>query len=315
MFFDANGDGRALLGTPTLGAPGTPLYDKDWAFELPRSYRADDLSTKPAVQRSLRRLSEAQLRVYQNYYFNCIRDVDRHVGAMLDAIDRLGFARNTIVVVTADHGERGAAHGGMLGKGADIYKEALRVPLIVRHPDVRGGGVTDALAAGIDLAPTLLGFAGLSDAERAQRYPDLHGFDFRAVIADARARTPRDERGILFNYGTPSGALNASGPAPGNTARGLIRGVFDGRYKFGRYFRLTEHHEPRDWETLLAHNDIELYDTQADPDEIVNLAFRPEEQKARILELNAKVNALIDTEVGVDDGAMYPGPTASYTLS
>ncbi len=315
MFFDAIGDGRALVGTPTLGAPGTPLYDKNWAFELPRSYRADDLSTKPAVQRSFRPLSESQLRVYQNYYFNCVRDVDQHVGAMLDAIDRFGLARNTIIVVTADHGERGAAHGGMLGKGADIYKEALRVPLIVRHPDVRGGGVTDALAAGIDLAPTLLGFAGLSDAERAQRYPDLHGFDFRAVIADARARTPRDERGILFNYGTPSGALNADGPAPGNTARGLIRGVFDGRYKFGRYFRLTEHHEPRDWETLLAHNDIELYDTQADPDEIVNLAFRPEEQKARILELNAKVNALVDTEVGVDDGAMYPGPTASYTLS
>jgi arylsulfatase len=103
-------------------------------------------------------LDEAQLRVYQNYYFNCIRDVDQHVGAMLDAVEKLGFTHNTIVVVTADHGERGGAHGGMLGKGADIYKETVRVPLIVRHPDVRGG-LTDALAGGVDLAPTLLGFA------------------------------------------------------------------------------------------------------------------------------------------------------------
>jgi arylsulfatase len=318
MFFDAEGDGGGLVGTPTLGAPGTPLYAKDWGFDLPRSYRADDLSTKPAVQRGAagsleaRPLSEAQLRVYQNYYFNCIRDVDQHIGALLDTLDRLGLASNTLVVTTADHGERGGAHGGMLGKGADIYKETLRVPLIVRHPDVRGGSLTDALAGGIDLAPTLLGFAGLSDAERAQRYPDLHGVDVRAAVADARARTARDERGILFDYGTPGGSVNDKGPVAGNTTRGLIRGVFDGRYKLGRYFRATEHHVPRDWDTLVAHNDLELYDTAEDPDEIVNLAARPDEQKARILELNTKVNALIETEVGADDGAMYPGPTELY---
>jgi arylsulfatase len=52
--------------------------------------------------------------------------------------------------------------------------------------------------------------------------------------------------------------------------RGIIRGVYDGRYKFARYFKISEHHEPRDWSTLTAHNDLELYDTQADPDEIVN---------------------------------------------
>jgi arylsulfatase len=316
MFFDSRGQGGTLAGTPTLGAPATPLYEKDWHFDLPRSYRADDLSTKPPIQRPQRPLTEAQLRVYQNYYFNCIRDVDRHVGTVLDAVTRLGFADNTIIVVTADHGELAGAHGGMLGKGADIYKETLRVPLIVRHPDVRSSGPTDALVGSIDLAPTLLGFAGLNDAERLQGYPDLHGVDVGPVIADARARTARDQRGILFNYGTPAGGLGPNGStlANGSGVRTLIRGVFDGRYKFGRYFRLTEHHRPLDWETLLAHNDLELYDTQADPDEIVNLAFRPEEHKARILELNAKLNALMDAEVGADDGAIY-GPGTSYILS
>jgi arylsulfatase len=314
MFFDARGTGTALAGAPTLAAPGTPLYDKEWAFDLPRSYRADDLSQKPAVQRTFRPLSEAQLRVYQNYYFNCIRDVDQHVGTVLDAIDRLGLARNTIVMVSADHGERAGAHGGNIGKGADVYKETVRVPLIVRHPDVRRGGQTEALACGVDLAPTILKFAGLNGTERSQRYPDLHGVDVSAAVADPIARSGRDERGILFNYGTPSGALPPDEATRGKGPRAIIRGVFDGRYKFARYFRITEHHQPQDWDSLLAHNDLELYDTQADPDEVTNLAFRPDEQKTRILDLNAKVNALLNTEVGVDDGAMYPGPTESYTL-
>ncbi|HZF31155.1 MAG TPA: sulfatase-like hydrolase/transferase [Gammaproteobacteria bacterium] len=319
MFFDSEGDGGGLAGTPTLGAPGTPLYEKDWGFDLPKSYYKDDLSTKPAVQRPFSRMDAAQLKVYQNYYFNCIRDVDTHLGALLDALDRLDLARNTVVVTTADHGERGGAHGGMIGKGADIYKETVRVPLIVRHPDVRSGGLTDALAGSVDLVPTLLGFAGLDDAARAARYPSLHGVDLRPAIASARGRTARDERGILFNYTTPGGGLTADGPAttgPGSQVRGVIRGVYDGRYKFGRYFKISEHHEPRDWDTLVAHNDLELYDTSNDPDEIVNLAFdKPEAQKAKILELNAKVNALVDGEVGADDGAMYPGETSRYVLS
>jgi len=134
--------------------------------------------------------------------------------------------------------------------------------------------------------------------------------DLSAVVADARANTARDQRGILFNYGTPPGGPNASG----SPVRGLIRGVFDGRYKFGRYFRITEHHEPRDWDTLLAHNDLELYDTHEDPDEIVNLASHPETHQARILELNARVNALIDAEIGVDDGSMYPGGASKHAL-
>ena len=207
----------------------------------------------------------------------------------------------------------------MLGKGADIYKETVRVPLIVRHPDVRGGDLTDALAGGIDLAPTLLGFAGLERrGARRTLSRACTASILRRAISSARGRTARDERGILFNYSTPGGGLGTDGPAttgPGSTARGVIRGVFDGRYKFGRYFKISEHHEPRDWETLVAHNDLELYDTQADPDEIVNLAFKPDGQKAQILELNTKVNALIDGEIGADDGAMYPGETSRYLLT
>jgi arylsulfatase len=315
MYFDATGTGGVNRGTPTLGAPGIPFYDKDWDFPLPRSYYEDDLSTKPAVQRPGIAMDEAAWRRYRNYYFNCICDVDRHIASVLDAVDALGLAQNTIVVLTSDHGERNGAHGGMRGKGADIYSETVRVPLIIRHPDVGSGGTTDALASGIDLVPTLLGFAGVSDGARAERYPYLHGIDVGAAVADASARTERDGLGLLFNYGTPGNALGPDGPAAGDSSRVLIRGVFDGRYKFGRYFRLSDHHQPRDWETLIARNDLELYDIAADPNEIVNLANRPEEHKARILSLNAHVNTLINREIGVDDGSIYPGPAALYSSS
>lgn len=315
MFFDATGTGGSNRGTPVMEAPGIPLYQRDWDLPLPISFYEDDLSTKPAVHRPPNQLDEEGWRAYQNYYFNCIVDVDRHIGTVLDAVDRLGLADDTIVVLTADHGERGGAHGGMRGKGADIYNETVRVPLIVRHPDVADGGPTDALASGIDLAPTLLGFAGVDDATRAERYPQLHGVDISSTVASSSQRTERDDRGILFNYGTPGAqSLTEDGPVPGDTRRGLIRGVHDGRYKFGRYFHVTEHHQPRDWQTLLEHNDLELYDTYSDPNELVNLAYRPEERRELILRLNEKVNSLIDEEIGDDDGSLYPGPTSIYNL-
>ena len=326
MFYESpneasgSGPGRNRVG-PLKEPPLVPPYLKTWNLPLPRSLYKDDLSTKPGVQRSVAGAGpygkvgaedEDEWQIYQNYYFNCIRDVDKHIATVLDALERFGLADRTIVFLTSDHGEQGGAHH-LKGKGPYIYKECVRVPLVVRTPGMRGGRSTRALAGSVDLTPTILGYAGLKDVERSAKYPYLHGVDLSPAIANATARTDRDERGILFDYMTP-GFVRSTGPLTSDERRVLIRGVFDGRYKFGRYFRVTEHHIPRDWDTLLAHNDLELYDTQADPDEIVNLAHKPEEHRDLILALNDKVNALIDGEVGADDGSIYPGPTEQYDL-
>lgn len=92
----------------------------------------------------------------------------------------------------------------------------------------------------------------------------------------------------------------------------LFRGVHDGRYKFARYFAPSQHHTPRTWEQLTAHNDLELYDTRSDPDELVNLAARPEAHRDLLLRINQQTNRLVAAEVGVDDGASLPGPTEQY---
>jgi arylsulfatase len=90
--------------------------------------------------------------------------------------------------------------------------------------------------------------------------------------------------------------------------RGQMRCVNDGRYKFARYFKATDHHRPRDWATLNARNDLALYDLQADPGETNYMAADRAAVKDTPLAMNAKLDRLIEREIGVDDGSSLPGP-------
>lgn len=334
--------------SPMSPPPVDDLYNKNWDLPLPKSYYSDKLAGKPWAQTSYKEIcaalfgridgdDEQRWRRYQSYYFNCIRDVDRHVLAVLETLRKLKLDENTIIIYTADHGDMLGAHG-LRQKGPFMYKENVRVPFIVRHPDAKSGFQTSALGGAIDLAPTLLSFAGLSDEQRRQRYPDLKGHDLSAAVASASARTKRDAAGHLYDYNTTlyidpevaktffamgvqaswwstiKSSLEHGRVSVDLHNPGLFRGVNDGRYKFARYFAPSKHHIPKDWDTLVKNNQLELYDTQADPDEVVNLAAQPEKHKDLILSLNAKTNALIMDEIGFDDGREHPGPGFMYQL-
>ena len=67
---------------------------------------------------------------YINYYLNCLRDVDRHIGTILNALEASGQADDTIIVFTADHGDMLGAHG-MRQKGIVPFKR--RVECAVRR--------------------------------------------------------------------------------------------------------------------------------------------------------------------------------------
>ena len=338
MFYDATGrQGQDRLHpdllAPLRREPADPIYETDNGFDLPESFYKDDLSTKPEAHRGIVRQSdsfygkidrsdEASWRRFVNYYYNCIRDVDRRLGEILWALEESGQMDDTIIIYTSDHGERAAAHG-MRQKAGTIYREEVNVPMIIVHPDLPGGRRTKRLMSAVDIAPTLMGLAGVAEAEREARFPGLPGIDLSAMIADPSAPTERDRRGHLFDYAVaymwePLGAF-ANYPKGVNgldkvfdlTKRRLHRGVHDGRWKFARYFAPAQHHTPEDWETLERLNDLELYDTEADPNELVNLASDPV-QRDNILRLNAMVNALIAAEIGRDDGREYPGDPALY---
>lgn len=95
--------------------------------------------------------------------------------------------------------------------------------------------------------------------------------------------------------------------APDMGKRGAMRSVFDGRYVFSRYFSPRQHNRPTTLEALYRLNDVELFDLQADPAEMNNLAWQRGRHTDLVMALNEKLNRLIDEEVGEDRGQMLPG--------
>jgi arylsulfatase len=91
------------------------------------------------------------------------------------------------------------------------------------------------------------------------------------------------------------------------TKRGAIRGVFDGRYRFARYYSPKQHNRPTSVDALFRLNDVELFDVEKDPLERNNLALERDKHAHVIDAMNAKLNELIDAEVGEDIGQMLPG--------
>ena len=87
--------------------------------------------------------------------------VDSNIGRILATLDKLGVANNTIVAITADHGEEFLDHG-QCGHYKTLYDEVLRVPLIIRYPGhVAAGRRVDGQVRLMDIAPTLVALAGL----------------------------------------------------------------------------------------------------------------------------------------------------------
>jgi arylsulfatase len=101
----------------------------------------------------------AELALLRALYAGEVAALDDELRALFGELERRGFLRDTVVVVTADHGEELGEHGG-LGHGRTLYNETLRVPLIVAGTGIDGGRVLDTNVSLVDLAPTLLDLLG-----------------------------------------------------------------------------------------------------------------------------------------------------------
>ncbi|MFZ5570936.1 MAG: sulfatase-like hydrolase/transferase [Thermodesulfobacteriota bacterium] len=342
MFYDTDAPGTAHQApkalTHVVREPSDPLYAKQWRFDLPANHTQPlDAPGRPPAHRDFLRSHDALVgeipneeprwRRRHNYYLNCLRDVDRNIAAVLAELDAAGLTDRTIVILTSDHGDMDGAHL-LHAKGAVSYREQNHVPLIVVHPAYPGGKQCRAVTSHVDLAPTLVALTGVAPGQRANIVKGVPGKDFSGVLAapqSADLTAVRD--GALFNYnmfayldgdflykavahikqgGNPR-QLKQAGIVPDMTKRGAVRMVYDGQYVFARYFSPKQHNRPKTLEELYRLNDVELFDVQADPLEMKNLAASGKQHRELVVAMNEKLNGLIDAEVGEDRGQMLPG--------
>jgi len=99
-------------------------------------------------------------------YYGMISQMDHQVGQILDALEKSGHADDTVVVFLSDHGDYLGDHG-IYGKGLS-YEGSIRVPLMFRGPGIQPGLRLGGVGTLLDLAPTLLEFAGISEPEGVQ---------------------------------------------------------------------------------------------------------------------------------------------------
>jgi len=107
------------------------------------------------------RLTEYDRKKLVAVYYGMISLMDKYIGRILDKLDELGLAEDTLVVFTSDHGHFFGQHG-LQAKGGFHYEDLIRLPFIVRYPGrVPAGRTSNAIQSLVDLAPTFLSFCGI----------------------------------------------------------------------------------------------------------------------------------------------------------
>ena len=138
-------------------------------------YDPDDVASPTREDGELDRLPPHFRRLYERkginidpyhaecaaHYYGLIEQIDDQVGRIMEALRRNGQDENTVVLVTADHGEALGDHW-MWGKGPYHYDSVVRVPLLISWPGRFPSGQThDGVVSLVDMAPTILDIAGV----------------------------------------------------------------------------------------------------------------------------------------------------------
>lgn len=160
-----NSDGQRDSSKPffmmvSMNPPHHPYSSLDDCMEedyaLYREKRTGELLIRENADTTMVKAASAP------YYFAQVTGVDREFGRILQALDSLGLAENTIVVFASDHGETMCSHGLSDPKNSP-YAESTDIPFIIRYPDKLKPKIEELLLSTPDIMPTLLGLSGLSD--------------------------------------------------------------------------------------------------------------------------------------------------------
>lgn len=241
------------FGEPMTRAPrGARYFLKKWD-------KAKEKKSRAQVERDIIHLYDSEIAF-----------VDRHVGAVLDTLEALGLADDTLVIVSADHGEGLWDHEDYRSHGHLVYEEQVHVPLLVRWPGVTPAGLRVSEPVPVmgvyGLLAHAYGLAGAGDQQSGDLYPWFTGAGEAAPLFVEERLDTVDMKVVL-----------------------------DGKWKL-----IDDRGRER----------VELYDLEADPDELTDLAEDEPERVARMLELLARQEAANDA---VRAGLEFEGGEAALS--
>lgn len=227
-------------------------------------------------------------RVLIDLYDDRIRDIDRILDRLLDRLQADGFLQDTVIVLTADHGEEFAEHGGWT-HSAKLYDELLRIPLMIKGPGLPQGAVIEEQVGLIDLAPTLLDLLDIDEK--------VESFQGTSLLPWLRGDRHGPAKEFVF-----SGEVHVGGRWP----------PFWGQdYRDRTLYRIRSCRSA-EWKYIWdeEENQEELYQLCLDPGETKNLAAHEPEhlrQFGSILrEHFSGLDPLEPTAVGVPDQPLTP---------
>ena len=238
-------------------------------------YSPETIKLRPNVPKDF---DNAKVRRDHAGYFAHISAQDAEMGRLMDKLDQLGIATNTIVCYSSDHGDM---LGSFKGRGKNKpFEESIHVPFVIRWP----GGIPasrrlDPLFSTVDIAPTLLGLAGLPVL------PQMQGFDFSGILRGKTAPGPDS----VFIMGGNGGDGGDEDQAPASrkgkrTARRKEEGWFGVRTARHTYAAQSSKGGRIPWV---------LYDNEKDPYQMHNLIDDPSCASLQ-KELDAKVESWIE---------------------
>ncbi len=246
-YLETRGDERPLFLTVGFYGPHCPYIAPrelfDYYYDILPEIEFTDEDKKdqmhPAIQRwyanrNLSEVSPADVRRIRAAYYAMVEILDRHVGKLLEVIDRTLGRENTLIVYTSDHGDNIGEHG--LFWKTNFYEGAARVPMVfVEDGRIESGRRIPETVSLLDLAPTFITYAD------APRLPLFDGLDLTPVLRDHAAADP--SRLVV------SMCSDIKGDSPSVMLR-------QGRFKFIRH---------------AGYGEPQLFDLDADPTELVDL--------------------------------------------
>jgi arylsulfatase A-like enzyme len=234
-------------------------HDDYYRLYMTRDYKGPRLIHPPAVTRGM---DEPEVEHARALYFGLVSMVDAWLGKLLDKVEALGLMRNTVILLTADHGTM-MGEQGQLHKGEDrIRTQVTRVPLMIYDPrqDHRGRRIR-GFVQHPDILPTLLELLGLQAPGR------VTGESMAPLIAGRRDGGLRDT--AVTGWGTHAAVRNAE------------------------WSLVTTWMGPR------HANADQLYDVRKDPEELTNVAPA---NPATVAELRRKLDAYVESGRGITSG-------------